>query len=84
MSRYWSHVALGCLHRSLAVQEWAALKYGEQKADSFERSVGAFDLFILDDAPEGDIDDVSARPIVGFSWLPITLSYRVRLLHDLN
>ena len=53
-------MALGCLHRSLAVAEWAALKYGDQRDDSFERPVGAFDLFILDDAPEGDLDDVSA------------------------
>ncbi|KAF7504116.1 hypothetical protein GJ744_002685 [Endocarpon pusillum] len=59
--RYWSHVALGCLHRSLAVQEWAALKDGEQQDGSFEKSVGALDLFILDDAREGDIDDIFQR-----------------------
>jgi hypothetical protein len=41
------------------VAEWAALKNGEGEV-SFERSVGALDLFILDDAPEGDVDDVSA------------------------
>ncbi len=84
MFRYWSHVVLGCLHRSLAVQEWAALKYGEQKDDSFERSVGAFDLFILDDAPEGDIDDVSASSVLGLLWLPITYHNPTRLLHDPN
>ncbi len=53
-------MALGCLHRSLAVEEWGALKYGYHKDDSFERPVGAFDLFILDAAPEGDLDDVRA------------------------
>lgn len=53
-------MALGCLHRSLAVAEWASLKYGDQNDDSFERPVSAFDLFVLDDAPEGDLDDVSA------------------------
>ena len=52
-------MALGCLHRSLAVAEWAALKNADGEV-SFERSVGALDLFILDDAPEGDVDDVSA------------------------
>ena len=49
------------------MQEWVALKYGEQEDDSFEESVGALDLFILDDAPEGDIDDVSAGLIVCLS-----------------
>jgi F-box protein 21 len=52
-------VVLGCLHRSLAVAEWASLKNGDGEA-SFERSVGALDLFVLDDAPDGDVDDVSA------------------------
>jgi hypothetical protein len=57
-------VALGCLHRSLALEEWEALKSGTQKDESFERSVGAFDLFILDEAPEGDLDDVSLKVVV--------------------
>ncbi len=84
MSRYWSYVALGCLHRSHAVREWVGLKYGEQKDHSFERSVGAFDLFILDDALEGDIDDVGGRPVVCLSLLPVTYHHSVRLLHELN
>jgi hypothetical protein len=48
------------MHRSLAVDEWAIARYGDHKDDSFARAVGAFDLFILDNAPEGDMNDVSA------------------------
>jgi hypothetical protein len=48
------------MHRSLAVDEWAILRYGDRKDDSFARAAGAFDLFILDEAPEGDINDVCA------------------------
>jgi hypothetical protein len=59
------------------VEEWAALKSGDQNDNSFERSVGAFDLFILEDAPEGDINDVSAAesfrlmPIIGHSTVSV-------------
>jgi hypothetical protein len=59
-NRYWSHSALGCLHRTLAIQEWLGLKYGEDTADATERSFAALDMFILDERPDGDIDD--AKP----------------------
>jgi hypothetical protein len=60
-------VTLGCLHRSLAIDEWDALKYGEQKDNLFERAVTALDLFVLDAAPEGDMDDVSSGHPESFS-----------------
>ena len=57
-------MALSSLHKSLALEEWAALKRGNQKDDPFERPVGALDLFILEDGPEGDIDDVSVGELL--------------------
>lgn len=43
------------------MEVWAGSRNGDPKDDTYERVVGAFDLFVLDDAPEGDLDDVSAR-----------------------
>jgi hypothetical protein len=49
------------VHRASALETWAALTQVDQTEPGlFERSVGAFDLFILDDA-KGDVDDVSVR-----------------------
>lgn len=48
-----------CLHRSIAVPEWAKLRRGEPVA--LERALAAFDLFI----PEsgfGDLDQVASLP----------------------
>lgn len=56
--KYWSHIALGCLHRSLALDEWQNLKFRDENDDSLERAVGAFDLFILDERESGDLDDI--------------------------
>ncbi|KAJ9611606.1 hypothetical protein H2200_004790 [Cladophialophora chaetospira] len=58
--RYWSHAALGCLHRLIAVQEWTAVTQRET-VTSYERSLGAFDLFILEEQLEGDMTDIYAR-----------------------
>jgi hypothetical protein len=58
-SRYWAKVALGCLHRSNAIDIWATLKHEAQEDTLFERSVSAFDLFILDDVHGADLDEVS-------------------------
>jgi hypothetical protein len=71
------------MHRSLAVDEWAILRYGDQKDDSFARGVGAFDLFILDEAPEGDINDVCAGRSGPFlhSFQPL---FHVNVTIDLN
>ena len=54
-NRYYARALLTCLHRSIAVPEWAKLRRGEPV--SLERALGAFDLFI----PEsgfGDLDEV--------------------------
>ncbi|ETI25274.1 hypothetical protein G647_04649 [Cladophialophora carrionii CBS 160.54] len=58
--RYWSHAALGCLHRLMAVREWTAVKQRDS-VNSYERSLGAFDLFILEEQLEGDLSDIHAR-----------------------
>ena len=58
-TRYWSHAALGCLHRLIAVEEWLTIKSGEESANSFEKPLAALDLFILEERAEGDPDDVS-------------------------
>ncbi|KAJ5910277.1 hypothetical protein N7504_004920 [Penicillium tannophilum] len=53
--RYYARALLTCLHRSIAVPEWAKLRRGEPVA--LERALAAFDLFI----PEsgfGDLDQV--------------------------
>jgi F-box protein 21 len=56
--KYWSHIALGCLHRSLALDEWQNLKFRDENDDSLERAVGAFDMFILEERESGDLDDI--------------------------
>ena len=60
MSRYWSNVVLGCLHRSLAILEWQTgpTSYSTGQ-DRLARTLGAFDMFVLDDRT-GDMDEVSA------------------------
>lgn len=53
--RYYARALLTCLHRSIAVPEWAKLRRGEYVP--LERAMAAFDLFI----PEtsfGDLDEV--------------------------
>ncbi|KAJ5162462.1 hypothetical protein N7492_007854 [Penicillium capsulatum] len=53
--RYYAQALLTCLHRSIAVPEWAKIRRGESV--SLERALGAFDLFI----PEsgfGDLDEI--------------------------
>lgn len=57
--RYYARALLTCLHRSIAVPEWAKLRRGEPVA--LERALAAFDLFI----PEsgfGDLDQVAPLP----------------------
>ncbi|KAK5561033.1 hypothetical protein LTR46_001343 [Exophiala xenobiotica] len=65
--KYWSHAALGCLHRILAVDEWLAIKASGAGADSFEMPLAILDLFVLGENEHGDIDDVrQARDVVGY------------------
>lgn len=54
--RYYARALLTCLHRSIAVPEWAKLRRGEPV--SLERALGAFDLFIPESG-YGDLDEVN-------------------------
>lgn len=56
MPRFHSAAVLGCLHRTIAVQEWVQLNDGGSA--SLERALAAFDMFVLNDG-EGDFDCVS-------------------------
>ncbi|EXJ89784.1 hypothetical protein A1O3_02851 [Capronia epimyces CBS 606.96] len=58
--KYWSHAALGCLHRLLAVGEWVRLSAAEAPIP-IDRAIAGFDLFILEERTEGDMDDIFAR-----------------------
>ncbi|KAJ5110731.1 hypothetical protein N7532_001266 [Penicillium argentinense] len=53
--RYYASALLTCLHRSIAIPEWVKLRRGE--AVSFERALGAFDLFIPESG-YGDLDEI--------------------------
>ncbi|RMZ84323.1 hypothetical protein DV738_g693, partial [Chaetothyriales sp. CBS 135597] len=60
--RYWSHIALGCLNRQIAVEEWHRLdSLLEEEPNSTERSFAALDMFILGERRSGDINDIFAR-----------------------
>lgn len=59
--RYWSHATLGHLHRYMACEEWAYLKYRPDTPNATERSLAALDMFVLGERTEGDIDDIFAR-----------------------
>ena len=58
--RYWSHAALGHLHRYMACEEWAYLKHRPETPNATERSFAALDMFVLGERREGDIDDIFA------------------------
>ncbi|KAJ6009787.1 hypothetical protein N7522_004803 [Penicillium canescens] len=53
--RYYARALLTCLHRSIAVPEWAKLRRGEPV--SLDRALGCFDLFIPESG-YGDLDDI--------------------------
>ncbi|KAL8832412.1 MAG: hypothetical protein Q9191_000284 [Dirinaria sp. TL-2023a] len=55
---YYSATIVGCLHRAMAVQEWARLRDGQHV--SLEKALEAFDMFVVDD-PKEDLDGVSGR-----------------------
>jgi F-box protein 21 len=74
--RYWSHAALGCLHRLSAVQTLMACQSLADTSVSLESSLSAFDLFILGERIEGDPDDVSPRACVAVPWLTLSLDQR--------
>ncbi|KAL1983068.1 hypothetical protein VTN96DRAFT_481 [Rasamsonia emersonii] len=54
--RYYSNAILGCLHRNMAIPEWAKLRNGEHV--SLERALGAFDLFIPE-SQIGSLDEIT-------------------------
>ncbi|KAL9114155.1 MAG: hypothetical protein Q9227_001927 [Pyrenula ochraceoflavens] len=47
--RYWSRAVLDHMHRRLAIQEWMALRRDTTIDYRLERSMNAFDLFIIED-----------------------------------
>ncbi|KAJ5520632.1 hypothetical protein N7463_001085 [Penicillium fimorum] len=53
--RYYAHALLTCLHRSIAIPEWAKLKHGEPV--SLDRALACFDLFIPESGT-GDLDEI--------------------------
>lgn len=62
--RYWSHVALGCLHRTVALEQWIGIRDGAGSDDGEDvvvRALAALDLFVLDQEEKGDVDDVCDR-----------------------
>ncbi|EXJ73274.1 uncharacterized protein A1O5_03034 [Cladophialophora psammophila CBS 110553] len=59
--KYWSHAALGCVQRLVAIEEWTAIRATGDYENAVERSLAAYDMFILGERPEGDISDILAR-----------------------
>ncbi|KAK4869721.1 hypothetical protein LT330_005445 [Penicillium expansum] len=53
--RYYAHALLTCLHRSIAIPEWAKLKHGEPV--SLDRALACFDLFIPESGT-GDLEEI--------------------------
>lgn len=56
--RFHSASILGCLHRTMAIREWAKLK--DEGTTSLERALTAFDMFVLSDR-QGDFDYVGRK-----------------------
>lgn len=55
VGRYWASTALGSIHRGIAVETWIQLRDFPMAEQSLDRALGAFDMFVLHDAPN-DID----------------------------
>ncbi|KAJ5780871.1 hypothetical protein N7457_006031 [Penicillium paradoxum] len=53
--RYYARALLTCLHRSIAIPEWAKLKRGDPV--SLDRALGCFDLFISENGTE-DLNEI--------------------------
>ncbi|KAI9773438.1 MAG: hypothetical protein M1840_007654 [Geoglossum simile] len=54
--RYYSDSVLGCLHRTMAIEQWSKLRFGEEVP--LERALGAFDMYLLRNK-EGDVDEIA-------------------------
>ena len=52
-------MALGSIHRSMALEEWKNIHNDVTAADSFVRATAAFDLFIIEARPNSGIDAVN-------------------------
>lgn len=61
MKRYYAKELLMCFRRGIAVSEWAGLKSCDA-ANSLERALGAFDLFIPGGG-YGDLNEVCGLSI---------------------
>ncbi|KIW28329.1 uncharacterized protein PV07_08002 [Cladophialophora immunda] len=59
--KYWSHAALGCVQRLVAVEQWTNLRASGDNVNAVEQSLSAYDMFILEERPEGDMSDIFAR-----------------------
>jgi hypothetical protein len=54
-ARYYAKALLACLHRSIAIPEWANLRNGDEIP--LANALGAFDLFIPE-SRYGNFDEV--------------------------
>lgn len=59
VKRYYAETLLTCLHRSIAISEWAKIRNGE--IVPLDRALGAFDLFIPE-IGQGSLDEVCVLP----------------------
>lgn len=59
--RYWAKTILECLHRSIALEQWHKLRFRSDIENPTELALACLDMFILEDAIEGDIDDCFRR-----------------------
>lgn len=82
--RYYARALLTCLHRSIAVPEWARLRRGEPV--SLERALGAFDLFVPESG-YGDLDEVGLctfSPCTFFSLVASELLTTIQVKESLE
>lgn len=59
--RYWSQMALGCLNRSVALEQWTRVRYRSDASNPTETALACLDMFVLGPNGEGDINDTFRR-----------------------
>jgi hypothetical protein len=57
--RYYAEAVLALLHRTMAIEEWSKLR-GDPYGTTLERSLVAFDMFVLRDRM-GDFEEVGCH-----------------------
>ena len=57
--RWYSRLVLGCLHRSISIEQWLKLDGFAEENGSLERALSAFDLFVAQEV-DGNLSDVPA------------------------